>query len=376
MNLPSIAIDAFSARFFNGPGTYLYGMLKQNIPCNDVRWIILGDDAALTRKRLAGLVQQPNVEFVNPVNGVARSFDEWRTAVESYVLMRSPNVFYSPVFYLPKTKAAAKTAVTIHDTHFVTRPNDWSGKEDARLFILKAAYHACTTADLVVCPSQQVATDITDHLGVTPKRIQIYHPGVAPSFTVRSPDEIRNLRIKYALPKEYLISVLGIYTPRKNIFGLLMGHCILQKRLSRSIRLVCISKGLNHYIERLDWLPQDIDIIEQVADDEMPIILSGASTAVCPSFAECFGLPARESLACGTRVVAANLPVYKDFAVQDSSIIYVDPADAFDIAKGMQIAIEMQANGLRPNPQDQLHETIPDVSRETFHTSLVGLAAQ
>jgi glycosyltransferase involved in cell wall biosynthesis len=56
----------------------------------------------------------------------------------------------------------------------------------------------------------------------------------------------------------------------------------------------------------------DVTLTGRVSDDDLAAIYSGARALVFPSDDEGFGLPTVEALACGTPVVASDIPVLRE----------------------------------------------------------------
>src|SRR5204862_2422716 len=73
-----------------------------------------------------------------------------------------------------------------------------------------------------------------------------------------------------------------------------------------------------------------------VSDEELARLYRGARCAAYVSLYEGFGLPVLEAMACGTPVVAADLPPINEFA---RGVVAVDPRDADAIAVGLGDAI-------------------------------------
>ena len=69
----------------------------------------------------------------------------------------------------------------------------------------------------------------------------------------------------------------------------------------------------------------DVILTGHVSDEHLAAIYSGAHALVLPSEDEGFGLPAVEALACGTPVVACEVPALRE--VLDERATFVEPGD-------------------------------------------------
>jgi glycosyltransferase involved in cell wall biosynthesis len=69
----------------------------------------------------------------------------------------------------------------------------------------------------------------------------------------------------------------------------------------------------------------DLQLTGQVPDDELAAIYTGAHALVLPSDDEGFGLPTVEALACGTPVVACDVPAVREVLGDRATL--VDCAD-------------------------------------------------
>ena len=175
-------------------------------------------------------------------------------------------------------------------------------------------YLAVERSARLIVPTSVVAREATEHLGIDPERIVVIHEAPAPALRTRGSDEIAAARTRYGLPEEYLLWVGGLQTPdpRKRIAAL--------ARTPRELPLVLVgaTKPWAHELP-------DVTLTGRVSDEDLAAIYSGARALVFPSDDEGFGLPTVEALACGTPVVATDIPVLRE--VLGDRATFVDAGD-------------------------------------------------
>jgi glycosyltransferase involved in cell wall biosynthesis len=97
-----------------------------------------------------------------------------------------------------------------------------------------------------------------------------------------------------------------------------------------------------------DTAPWAVDTHTRVTDEDLRSLYRKAACLVYPSLYEGFGLPPLEAMALGTRVVASRIEPVEE--VCGDAAIYVDPHDAADVARGIELALE--------EPEQQRHAAI------------------
>ena len=223
---------------------------------------------------------------------------------------RRVDVFHSPWIDGALLRPPCPQVVTLHDVVPLKRRSEYL-RTGIRF---RMRYLAVERSARVIVPTAVVAEEVMEHLGLEPERLTVIHEAPAPGLHERTADEIAAARERYELPEEYLLWVGGLQTPdpRKRIAAL--------ARAPRELPLVLVGATRPWAHE----LP-DVTLTGHVSDEDLAAIYSGARALVFPSDDEGFGLPTVEALACGTPVVASDLPVLRE--VLGDRATFVEPGD-------------------------------------------------
>jgi glycosyltransferase involved in cell wall biosynthesis len=180
----------------------------------------------------------------------------------------------------------------------------------------KLRYLALQRAARVIVPTQALADQAIDVLGLARERVAVIPEAPAPKLRRRGDDEVDAVRRRYGLPERYLLWVGRLTTPdpRKRVAALV--------RTPRKLPLVLVGAAGSWARE----LP-DVTLTGALCDDELAAIYSGAHALVFPSDHEGFGLPPVEALACGTPVVASDVPVLREVLEGRATLGPVDDLD-------------------------------------------------
>jgi glycosyltransferase involved in cell wall biosynthesis len=180
----------------------------------------------------------------------------------------------------------------------------------------KLRYLAVQRAVRVIVPTRAVADDAIRSLGLPGERIDVIAEAPAPAFTPRPEPEVRAVRERFKLPEQYLLWVgeLRSPDPRKRVAAL--------ARARRAMPLVLVGP-LSRWARELP----DVTLTGAVDDEELAAIYSGAHALVVPSDDEGFGLPPVEALACGTPVVASDVPALREVLEDRATLTAVGDLD-------------------------------------------------
>ena len=104
--------------------------------------------------------------------------------------------------------------------------------------------------------------------------------------------------------------------------------------------------GLSNYIIFLGFLD----------DKELACYYRHASCLIIPSFYEGFGLPAVESIACGTPVVYSKNTAIEEIVGKEKCGIGINPYDYKEIALGIEKAINLKNKKIMKNEAIKIRE--------------------
>jgi glycosyltransferase involved in cell wall biosynthesis len=229
--------------------------------------------------------------------------------VEGYRPRRC-DLLHSPWIDGAPLRPKVPTVVTVHDLVPLKRPGEYlrSGLR------FRMRYLAVGRAHRLIVPTPTVAADAEELLSFPPDRIDVIGEAADVAFSPRPEDAVAAVRERYGLPGEYLMWVGGLRhpDPRKRVAAM--------AEAPRTLPLVLVG-------ETARWAEElpDVILTGGVTDDELAAIYTGARALVFPSDDEGFGLPTVEALACGTPVVASDLPALRE--VLGDRATFVDPAD-------------------------------------------------
>ncbi len=218
------------------------------------------------------------------------------TVVESHKPRRG-QVFHSPWIDGAQLRPGVPQVVTLHDLVPLKRRAEYL-RTGVRF---RLRYMAVERADRIIVPTRAVADDVLGLLDVAPEQLRVIGEAAVPAMRPCSAAEVATVRAKYALPPEYLVWVGGMERPdpRKRVAAL--------AGAPRELPLVLVGP-VRQWARELE----DVTLTGFVPDEDLAAIYSGARALVFPSDDEGFGLPTVEALACGTPVVACDVPALRE----------------------------------------------------------------
>ncbi len=226
-----------------------------------------------------------------------------------------------------------RSIVTIHDLAFMRKAED---KNPLITFVNKFRHRdTCKRADRVVTVSEFIKGEIVEHLGIDPDKIDVIYMGCNKIFREKiTPEQCDNVRRKYNLPANYVLSV-GTINENANI-----ELCV--EALAKStmpIDLVIAGRADTHIdklkftIDRLG-LSERVHILCGVAPEDLPALYSNAIAYLATSRYTGFNYHIVEALTVGTAVVAVRGTSHEEVAGPDSA--FVSPDDSEELRQAVE----------------------------------------
>lgn len=212
-----------------------------------------------------------------------------------------------------------RVVVTCHDVD--TFRSLLAGETERRSFPFKAMTRRILSglqqAARVTCDSLATRDALLAHGLVAPERAVVVpngvHPSCSPDANAQADDEAARL-LGPANAGAIEILHVGSTIRRKRIDVLLRVFAALRKEFA-NVRLVRVG---GHFTDEQERLAAELGIagaivhLPHLERDVLAAVYRRAAAVVLPSEREGFGLPVVEALACGTPVVASNLPVLRE----------------------------------------------------------------
>lgn len=319
---------------FQGSRTHVIEMFSaviKNSP--DFDFVIFLDKPEILEE-ISPVFSLPNVLLVRmpKSNAIVRLFWQlpWLSRKYKIDLLHTQYVLPWPV--------TCMTAVTIHDVLFEIYPQYFT-----TFFVLRSRFfmrRAARNADLLFTVSNFSKLEISRLYGVSADSIYVVHNGVdSAKFSPRI-ETLDVLSGRGLSDKGYILSV-GRLEPRKNHAVLIEAYA----RLESPPPLVIVGQrdfkfdGVFKMISKYN-LKDRVHILEDVSDDELPVLYRHAAVFAYPAFAEGFGMPPLEAMAAGTPVITSNTTSLPE--VVGSAGIVISPESVEELAGALRRVLTNQ----------------------------------
>ncbi|MGI8412549.1 MAG: glycosyltransferase family 4 protein [Solirubrobacteraceae bacterium] len=191
----------------------------------------------------------------------------------------------------------------------------------------------------VVCFSEATRRDILRLSDVEPARVHVIPHGVDERF-VPLPARRQQLRQELAMTGSHVILNVGTEAFYKNIRATLTTLRILREAGSDAV--LVRAGGQLGPVERAERtrLGLDAAVIDlgRVTDQRLVELYNAADVLLFPSSAEGFGFPVLEAMACGTPVVASDIPALRE--IGGNTVSYAPADDPRALAAAVRSVLE------------------------------------
>lgn len=272
-----------------------------------------------------------------------RHLMRWNVPVD--VFTGPLDVFHAPA-HLGLACRGCPTVVTVHDLAYLDDRGAGSAppqldaagraqwKTRHRFFeeLARNMERSVARASRIIAVSQATAVALVARLGVDPGKVSVVHLGVRDGFRPVAAEQWRPVLERLGLAAGYLLYV-GVLDPNKNLDTLLDGYALYRRH--GGTRTLVIGGHSPYYRHLLECQARGLGVEGSVRfpgfldDADLGTVYSAAHALLMPSPLEGFGLPAVESMACGTPVIAADRGALPEVVGDAGLLAQSDSAVAF-----------------------------------------------
>jgi glycosyltransferase involved in cell wall biosynthesis len=231
--------------------------------------------------------------------------------------------------------------LTIHDMSTLLFP----GAKDLRHMFHEERYRrGALRAARIITVSNATRRDVESVLRIPPERISTIYSAPDPAFMApREEGQDKQILERYSISFPYILYA-GTIRSRKNISRLIEAFAVVRHELEghpryKDLRLVIIGDELSRNPAVRQAVAHSrvapvVRFLGFVPTETLRVFYGAAELFAFPSLYEGFGLAPLEAMACGTPVIASDLPSLVE-AVGEAAEL-VSPDNVFDIARGIR----------------------------------------
>ncbi|MCP5111106.1 MAG: glycosyltransferase family 4 protein [bacterium] len=204
-------------------------------------------------------------------------------------------VFHGTDFSVPYLPIRP-SVLTLHDlSPWRADGRQWGAERVSRRtpFLLRSGL-----ATMIITPSEAIRREAIRDLGLPSARVVAVPLAAALSFRPVAPLKRQNPYFLY----------VGVVEPRKNISLIVEAW----RHVRRKHPVDLVLAGRRREDSPAFRAEPGLEVLGEVAEQELPALYSGAVAFLYPSFYEGFGLPVLEAMACGTAVLTSADPALRE----------------------------------------------------------------
>ncbi len=331
---PRIGVDFHTFDgIFQGSRSHLIGLYEAAVAmAPDIDFYLLLDETERLRREHP-VFDAPNVHLVKMPTQRAPVRLAWQ-------LPRLQQQLKLDLFHLQYRLplwTAGPCVCTIHDVLFETHPQFFS--KGFVTFARLSSRDALRRAKALFTVSAYSRDSMAQAYGVPASRITVTHNGVDTQRFCPGEEGVEFVRAQGLTPGQYLCTV-GRLEPRKNHINLIKAYAQLPQP-----RLPLLVVGQRDFsfesifeVVQAHGLGDQVRFLERVGDTELPALIRHCAAFVYPTWAEGFGMPVLEAMACGVSVVTSNNTSLPEVAGDLAWMC--DPADPASIARAIGQAVD------------------------------------
>ncbi len=223
---------------------------------------------------------------------------------------------------IPFRSSVKKTIVTVHDVIPLLYKSHFPAGIKGNVIWLYQKYLIQNKVDWIITDTNASKNDIKRHIPQIDHKLSVVYPVVSNKYRViKNEGELNAVKKKYTLNKPFVLYV-GDATWNKNLITLIesakrgnyqliiVGRVFTEKNIDYENRW---NKPLKQILSSARQA-SNVRFLGYVSEDELVSLYNLATLYVQPSVYEGFGLPIVEAMKCGTPVLVANTPVFKEVA--------------------------------------------------------------
>ncbi len=235
------------------------------------------------------------------------------------------NVYWSPQFVVPRhINSNKKVVVTVHDLIPFKHLEDFLTSFDKKIinkFYLANIKYSVSRADVVASVSYSVANEIADFFKL--KKVEVVTPAYDKELfrpVINSKELFWN---KYKFDEKFIL-IGNMKAPRKNF------EFVVEAFKKVNVKgILCDFGTLTN--QQLEFAQRELGnkfkYLGYVDEKDLPMIYSAANAFVAASKDEGFDTPPLEAKACGTTVIASDIPVHREVLENEAEYFKINDSD-------------------------------------------------